>query len=176
MRHGLWRSLVARSVRVGEVASSNLASPIYKLPSRHTGGVPSRDLTAVADAWVAIWVNGDRDGFVELFHPDAELYLPRSVIEGTAYRGHDGVARAFDDAFDMWERVEIVGSWSEVCSRGELSLSKSRPRMHPRGGGPVVEYDAYWLLELRAGKIAYAHPYQDEREALAAFEQRAEEA
>jgi hypothetical protein len=33
MTLGLWRSLVARSVRVGEVASSNLASPTDFWPS-----------------------------------------------------------------------------------------------------------------------------------------------
>ena len=126
----------------------------------------------VSAGWTAAWVNADREAFLELFHPGIELYLPRSALEGTVYRGLEGADRAFSDGFEAWERLEIVEPVTIVRSLGDWYLAKGRPRLHPRGPGPAVEYDAWWLFRVDAGKIAYAHPYQDDRVALAAFEAR----
>jgi hypothetical protein len=106
-------------------------------------------------------------------HPELELYLPRSAIEGTVYRGLDGAAKAFSDGFDSWERIEVPEPWREVRSLGSWHLIVGRARLHSRGPGPAVEYDAYWLFRVEAEKIIYAHPYQDCDEALAGFEARA---
>jgi hypothetical protein len=48
-RFGVWRSLVARSVRVGEVPSSNLGTPM-----REAAACRGFSLSEPVDAWEAI--------------------------------------------------------------------------------------------------------------------------
>ncbi len=107
-----------------------------------------------------------------MMHPDLEMYLPRSAIEGTVYRGREGAGQAFDDTFDFWERIEFVGASSIDRQADDWYLTKTRVRGHTRGPGPQVEYDAWWLFRLQDGLVAYTHPYQDPDEALAAFDAR----
>jgi hypothetical protein len=47
----------------------------------------------VMRAWVDAWVENDPEALVEIVHPDLELYLPRSAIEGIVYRGVEGAKR-----------------------------------------------------------------------------------
>jgi len=54
----------------------------------------------LAQAVIAAWNALDRDAFVKLQHPEVEMTLPRNVLEGGSYRGHEGVRRAFNDAVE----------------------------------------------------------------------------
>jgi hypothetical protein len=69
---GVWRSLVARSVRVGEVPSSNLGTPIETRgnPGSPVGpSLPARSL-------VGVFTSGGRDGCPSEF-PNAAVAEPR---------------------------------------------------------------------------------------------------
>jgi ketosteroid isomerase-like protein len=124
-------------------------------------------MKAFADAWT----RADRDAFLALMHAEAEMYLPRSVLEGgPPYRGLEGAAQAFADGFDIWERFEV--ELREVSYVGDLLVAAYRSRQVPRGHGPAAEYDAYSVTELRDGKIVYWRPYLDRAEALQAAEAR----
>jgi ketosteroid isomerase-like protein len=123
---------------------------------------------AVADAWNRT----DRDAFLALIHAEAETYLPRSLLEGgPPYRGLEGAAQLWSDAFEVWERFEL-----EPREVGDVSGVLVLPlRVHcvPRREGPPVDYDGFWVTELRNGKIAYWRPYLDRTEALNAAQARA---
>jgi ketosteroid isomerase-like protein len=124
-------------------------------------------MKAFADAWN----HADRAAFVALMHPEVEMYLPRSVLEGgSPYRGLEGAAQAFADGFDIWERFEV--ELRQLSYVGGLLVVAFRSRQVPHGQGPPVQYDAYSVTELRDGKIAYWRPYLDQAEALQAAEAR----
>jgi ketosteroid isomerase-like protein len=106
----------------------------------------------------------DVGAFVRYFHPDAEMLLPRNVLEGGSYRGHDGVRQAIADALETWEafRIEI----SEIRTVGDQAVALGRTVNVGKGDAPTVEYESAYLIKLRDGKIAFWRPYQSHREAL----------
>lgn len=123
---------------------------------------------ALADAWNRT----DREAFLSLVHPQAEAYLPRSLLEGgPPYRGLEGAAQLWADAFDVWERVELQSRG--VKPVGGVRIFAWHVHCIPRGKGPPVDYDGYWVTELRDGKLAYWRPYLDQDEALDAAQARA---
>jgi ketosteroid isomerase-like protein len=125
-------------------------------------------LRALADAWA----QAGREAFLAVMHPDAEMWLPRSALEGGApYRGLEGAAKAWADGFDIWERFEIERR--ELRTVGDVLIDLVHVRCFPRGEGPPVEYDGYYVTEIRDGKVAYWRPYLDRAEALDAAEARA---
>jgi ketosteroid isomerase-like protein len=126
-------------------------------------------------AWADVWSRTDREAFLALIDSDAEMYLPRSLLEGGApYRGLEGAAQLWADAFEMWERLEIEPR--EVRPVGGVLIFAYRAHCIPRGEGPPVDYDGYQVTELRDGKIAYLRPFLDRAEALDAAQARAADA
>jgi ketosteroid isomerase-like protein len=125
-------------------------------------------MRALADPWN----RADRDAFLGMMHPDAECWLPRSVLEGGApYRGLEGAAQAWADGFEIWERFDATPrgfGWI-----GDVCIAEYRVRCFPRREGPPVEYDGHYVTEFRDGKVAYWRPYLDGAEALAVAEARA---
>ena len=124
----------------------------------------------VVRAWADAWIENDPEALIEVVHPEIELYLPRSAIEGTVYRGVEGVERALAEGHATWERFEIVEGPVEVRAEGDWHLNVTRLRQTPRGSGPTVEYDSWWLFRVADERLIYSHPYQDRDEAIAAFE------
>ena len=95
---------------------------------------------------VAAFVDRDAEAFAECFAEDAELLLPRNLLEGGSYRGREGARRAIADQVLVVVRVTNVG----------------------KAGTPTVEYEGVHLASLRDGKIVHWRPYQSQREALEA--------
>ena len=108
----------------------------------------------------------DSEAWVNCFHPNAEFLLPRNVLEGGSYRGHEGVRRALADSYETWEgfRIEIQ-DMREVDDR---VVVLGRTINVGKGDAPTVEYQSAYLAKLRDGKIAYWRPYQSHLEALEA--------
>ena len=109
----------------------------------------------------------DPEGWVNCFHPNVEFLLPRNVMEGGSYRGHEGVRRALADAYETWEdiRFEI----QEVRALNDGAVILGRTVNVGKGDAPAVEYQSAYLARLRDRKIAYGRPYQSHAEALAAL-------
>jgi ketosteroid isomerase-like protein len=118
----------------------------------------------VVRAFADAFASGDRDAFLALMHPEAEMWLPRSVLEGgPPYRGLKGAAQAWDDAFDLWERFEFEEPSFDAL--GDVFITHVRVRCFPHRGRPPVEYDGHNATELCDGKISYWRPYVDRDEA-----------
>lgn len=108
----------------------------------------------------------DVDAFVDCFDPEAELLLPRNLLEGGSYRGHTGIRQAFADAFETWEEIHLELDDIRVLDDGVVALG--RTTNVGKGDAPAVEFESAYLARLRDGKIAYFRPYQSHREALEA--------
>jgi ketosteroid isomerase-like protein len=112
------------------------------------------------------FVQRDLEGWVELFDPRAELLLPRNLLEGGSYRGHEGIRRAFADAYEMWDEFRV--DFESVQTSDDQVLFLGRATNAGKGDAPTVEYESAWLFRLRAGKIVYFRPFQSHREAVEA--------
>ena len=108
----------------------------------------------------------DPEGWVNCFHPNVEFLLPRNVMEGGSYRGHEGVRRALADVFETWAafRFEI----QDIRQVHDRVVVLGRAINVGKGDAPAVEYQSAYLAKLRDGKIAYWRPYQSHAEALEA--------
>jgi uncharacterized protein (TIGR02246 family) len=109
----------------------------------------------------------DSEGWVNCFHPNAEFLLPRNVLEGGSYRGHEGVRRALVDAFETWEDIRF--EVQEVHTLDDGAVILGRTINVGKGDAPAIDYQSAYLAKLRDGKIAYWRPYQSHVEALEAL-------
>lgn len=118
---------------------------------------PEELITALYDAWS----RGDRDAFVALVHPQAEISLPRRLLkDGSPYRGLKGAEHLWEDARKIWDRFEIESC--EVQPVGSLLILAAHARCTPHGEGSPMDYDGLWVAELRDGKLAYWCPYLEQ--------------
>jgi ketosteroid isomerase-like protein len=114
----------------------------------------------------AAFIDRDAEAFAECFAEDAELLLPRNLLEGGSYEGPEGARRAIADAFDTWAEIRIeIESIREI---GDQAVVLSRVTNVGKAGTPSVEYEGAHLVRLRDGQIVQWHPYRSEREALEA--------
>jgi ketosteroid isomerase-like protein len=111
------------------------------------------------------WNRMDEDAFTALFTEDAEFYLPRNLLEGGGYAGHDGIRRAMADARDTWEAVTI--ELRSIRAVGDRALGNMRATNRTRGGGPVIEYEGWLALRFRGNLVSYCRSHMDEADALA---------
>ena len=114
----------------------------------------------------AAFIDRDAASFAECFAEDAELLLPRNLLEGGSYRGPEGARRAIADTFDTWEEVRIV--IESIREVGDQVVVLSRVTNVGKAGTPTVEYDGAHLVRLRDGQIVQWHPYLSESEAVEA--------
>ena len=152
---------------LGPESGSTRSSPRVSDPAP-VDPQPEEVMRALADAWSG----ADRDAFLALMHPDAEMWLPRSALEGGApYRGLDGAAQAWEDGFEIWQRFEAEPRGLSYV--GDAWIAEYRVRCFPRGDGPRVEYAGHYVTDFRDGKVVYWRPYLDRAEALDAANARA---
>jgi ketosteroid isomerase-like protein len=114
----------------------------------------------------AFFADRDVDAWVECFHPDAELLLPRNLLEGGNYRGHAGVRQAFVDAFETW--ADLRFELDELRMLGDGGVALGQTVAIGKGDAPAVAFQSAYLVRLRDGKIVYFRPYQSHHEALEA--------
>src|SRR5688500_14989336 len=84
------------------------------------------------------WVERDPEAVVECFHPEVELLLPRNVLEGGSYRGHEGVRRALADVFQTWEDVRF--DIREIKAVDDRVIVVGRTTSVGKGDAPAVDY------------------------------------
>jgi ketosteroid isomerase-like protein len=110
----------------------------------------------------------DTDGLLGFFDPDA-TWIPSSSAwgAGRAYRGHEGVARLFEDLERDWQEFEALPH--EFRQVGDLILVLGRVRAIPKGGGEEIRSPTAWIWEMRGGKALRLQAYTDPRRALEAL-------
>jgi len=109
---------------------------------------------------------GDVDGLAEALDPDVELVPLRAVLDGTVYRGHEGMRRWLADMGEDWTRFELDLQEVRELEGGQVLV---RATMRLRGkSGVALDSPAAWLCELRGGRVSRIQFFADADSALAA--------
>src|SRR5688572_2005633 len=113
----------------------------------------SRENAEIVQAAFRAFEGKDSEAWVNCFHPNAEFLLPRNVLEGGSYRGHEGVRRALADSYEAWEGFHIeIQDMREIDDR---VVVLGRTINVGKGEAPTVEYQSAYLAKLLDGRIAY---------------------
>jgi uncharacterized protein len=126
-----------------------------------------RDVEVVRQA-LAAFNEGDIEAVLGCMDPDIEFVPLRALLEGSAYRGHDGFRRFVADMVDDWEDYHPISEEFRDVGDGRVLVLG---RFHARGraSGVEVESPAAWVSQVRGGKIVRVRIYADEQSALASL-------
>jgi ketosteroid isomerase-like protein len=102
-------------------------------------------------AGVAALNRGDVEGVAATLDPAVELVPLRALLDGSVYRGHDGVRRWLDDMGEDWSRFEIELDEVRELSPGCM-LVEATMRLRGRSG-VALDSPAAWLCEMRSGRV-----------------------
>ncbi|MGH2980222.1 MAG: nuclear transport factor 2 family protein [Solirubrobacterales bacterium] len=127
----------------------------------------AEDVETIRDA-IAALNRGDVDGIAAALDPDVELVPLRAVLDGSVYRGHDGMRRWLEDMGEDWTQFELGLEDVRVLDSGRVLVQAT---MRLRGqSGVALSSPAAWLCEMRAGRVSRIRFYADSAAALAADE------
>jgi ketosteroid isomerase-like protein len=119
------------------------------------------------EAFERTHTEGARDLY-ELLDPDVEWLPLMAILEGTTYRGREGVRQWIDDVKRDWaafdarpehfrdvgnERVLVLGAWRARGRKGDVLLDLTQ---------------AAWLLQFRKGKLLRMQTFTERTKALEA--------
>lgn len=108
----------------------------------------------------------DLDLLLSLTDPGAEFHSFRAQLEGTVYRGHDGLRQFVDDMYDDWSSFRIDPI--EFHERGDLVVVVGRITGVSRASGVEIDSVAGFLTEVRDGRVSKVISHSDPDEALRA--------
>ncbi len=127
----------------------------------------SDGLRALADATYGALNSGDLDAFLALMAEDIEFTSMLAEIEGTTFRGHDGVRAWWESIVESFEDAH----W-EVLDTLDVPGSDNRGVVHFRTAGRLsgvpVEQTMWLAVEWRDGKVRWWTFARSEREAFEA--------
>lgn len=109
----------------------------------------------------------DIDGMLANLQPDAEMVPLRAVLDGTVYRGHDGLRQWLADMAEDWDDLRIETEELRDLQGGRVLVLG---RFHARGKSSGVNLDqpAAWICETAGGKMARIRFFEDAAAALSA--------
>jgi ketosteroid isomerase-like protein len=109
----------------------------------------------------------DAGAVLETLHPDAELVPMRSLLEGGAYQGHQGLRRFMEEMDDDWETYRLAGEEFRAVGPDRV-LVLGRVVATGRASGVAVDSPAAWLCYVRDGRVTRVRFYSDPAEAIEA--------
>jgi ketosteroid isomerase-like protein len=119
------------------------------------------------EAFKRTYTRGTRDLY-ELLDPDVEWMPIMAILEGTTYRGPEGVRQWIDDVKRDWaafetrpehfrdvghDRVLVLGAWRARGRRGDVLLDLTQ---------------AAWLVQFRKGRILRLQTFTERKKAFEA--------
>jgi hypothetical protein len=90
---------------------------------------------------------------------DVEFIPLRVPLEGSAYRGPEGVRQFASDAAEEWEFLRI--SSDEFRDPGEFVLMLGHFDGRGRGSGMDIRFPVGWVARLSEAKIVHPRTYSD---------------
>jgi ketosteroid isomerase-like protein len=115
---------------------------------------------------VAAWDRGDVDEMERWIAADAELRPLRAQLEGTVYRGPEGLRELWDDLNADWEDLKLpVDELREV---GDKVLALGRLVARGRASGIELEVPIGQLWEVRDGRVVAMVAFSDPEDAVRA--------
>jgi ketosteroid isomerase-like protein len=115
------------------------------------------------------WSRRDVESAIDLLHEDIEWHpaLTAGGVEGTVYRGAEGIRRWMAELDDVWAELSIeLDEFREVGEDQVLQLG----HFHAVGreSGVPVDHEQANLLAFKDGRITAARGYASHHEALEA--------
>lgn len=114
------------------------------------------------------FASGDLEGTLELMHEEIIFVPLASDVTGEPFFGHEGMRAWRADRETVWDKVDVVAETFEAV--GDRVLAAGHIDTRGRSGGVEIETPAWWVLELRDGKISRIAAFADEKAARAAAE------
>jgi ketosteroid isomerase-like protein len=101
----------------------------------------------------------------ELLDPEVEWVPMSASLEGTRYRGHDGVRQWLEDMKRDWSTYETRPErFLDLGDDRILILGMWRAR--GRGGDVLLDFpQASWLVQIRKGRLVLLHTFTDREKA-----------
>jgi ketosteroid isomerase-like protein len=122
----------------------------------------------IATAQLAIdaWNSLDLEGFLAVWHPEAEWRpaFPKGTEgSGGVFRGHDGIREAWDNVRAAWSEYRVDTETARLVGDDILVLG----RIHARGETSDVEIESEWsaVLRFQEGFVVRAWDWLDHRSA-----------
>jgi ketosteroid isomerase-like protein len=113
-------------------------------------------------------VSGDAAAALKALDPEIEWHATVGGIdEGRVYHGHEEVAQAFADYFEVWERIELRAD-DYIDAGDDQVVVFFHEVAKGRESGAVVETDTGTVNTVRNGKIARVRSYMERSQALEA--------
>jgi uncharacterized protein len=109
----------------------------------------------------------DVEGMLATLRADVELVPARAVLEGSVYRGHDGLRRWLADMGEDWDEFRI-DSYEVSDLEGARVLVVGRFHARGRSSGVTLDQPAAWICEMDTGKVARIRFYADADSAIEA--------
>ena len=113
---------------------------------------------------------GDVNAVAATLAPDVELVPLRAVLDGSIYRGHEGLRRWLDDMSEDWSEFELTLDEIRELRPGCV-LVQAKISLRGRSSGVAVDSPGAWLCDMRAAKVARIRFYADQEAALAAADE-----
>lgn len=106
----------------------------------------------------------DIEAFINHVHPEAEWLPLRGKVDGTVYRGHEGVRRFLAELDEEFAEVRLDSP--AVSERGGQVVVCGR--YHARGiaSGIELDFPLAQVAEFKDGKIVRLEAYADSLDAL----------
>jgi ketosteroid isomerase-like protein len=121
-------------------------------------------LSSLAETAFAALNSGDLDGFMALAAEDVEFTSMIAEVEGTTFRGHDGIKAWWETVVAAFGEVR----WEVLDVRGPGDLGIAHIRMDGTLGGIPLNLTMWLAARLREGRVTWWSWYRTEREALEA--------
>jgi ketosteroid isomerase-like protein len=105
----------------------------------------------------------------DLWHEDVELrpaLIGGGILEGTVYRGHEGVLEFLAIQAETWESVTVEAV--DIRELGAYVLVETRLQAVGRASGVELTQVTWNRFEVRDGKVASMRVFTEQDEALEA--------
>jgi hypothetical protein len=106
----------------------------------------------------------DLAALLELVHPEVSASPLIAAVQGTAYEGHAGIRKWWDDLYGAFPdfRVEVDG----IRSRGEMTVASLRATGRGAGSDVPIDWPMWHVAGWREGKCVLWQTFSSEAEAL----------
>jgi ketosteroid isomerase-like protein len=127
----------------------------------------SQENVDIARRMIRALEQGDELTLVDCCDPGCDLALPRNLLEGGGYQGHQGARQMLADVHSTWETVSVE-LIREVDASHDRVVQLTRSTNVGKGDAPAVTYMYAYLYKLRDGRVISFRPYPSHAEALEA--------
>jgi ketosteroid isomerase-like protein len=103
---------------------------------------------------------------LERIDPDVVWVPLQAVLDGDAYRGHDGIHRFIADCDEDIEHMQVRVDETRIV--GEYVVVMGAIVGRGRGSGNDLDLPLGWVMHVTGGKVDYLRAYTEREDAVTA--------